>query len=40
MKNKEQGLEYDSVKVIITRDVDERIRHSIFKQQILAPRRI
>ena len=28
--HKAQGLEYDSVKVIITRDVDERITHNIF----------
>ena len=28
--HKAQGLEYDSVKVIITGDVDERITHNIF----------
>jgi len=28
--HKAQGLEYDSVKVVITRDIDERITHNIF----------
>ena len=28
--HKAQGLEYDSVKVIITRDIDEMITHNIF----------
>lgn len=28
--HKAQGLEYDSVKVVITRDVDEKITHNIF----------
>lgn len=28
--HKAQGLEYDSVKVIITRDIDEKITHNIF----------
>lgn len=28
--HKAQGLEYDSVKVIITRDIDERVTHNIF----------
>lgn len=28
--HKAQGLEYDSVKVVITKDVEERITHSIF----------
>ena len=28
--HKAQGLEYDSVKVVITRDIDEMITHSIF----------
>ena len=28
--HKAQGLEYDSVKVIITREVDEMITHNIF----------
>ena len=28
--HKAQGLEYDSVKVVITKDIEERISHSIF----------
>ncbi len=28
--HKAQGLEYDSVKIIITNEVEERITHSIF----------
>ena len=28
--HKAQGLEYESVKVVITEDVDERISHNIF----------
>ena len=28
--HKAQGLEYDSVKVVITEDIDERISHNIF----------
>jgi hypothetical protein len=28
--HKAQGLEYDSVKVIVTKDVEEKITHSIF----------
>ena len=28
--HKAQGLEYESVKVVITRDVDEKITHNIF----------
>ena len=28
--HKAQGLEYDSVKVVITREIDERITHNIF----------
>jgi len=28
--HKAQGLEYDSVKVIITRDIDEMVTHNIF----------
>ena len=28
--HKAQGLEYDSVNVIITRDIDEMITHNIF----------
>ena len=33
--HKAQGLEYDSVKVIITKDVDEMITHNAFYTAIL-----
>ncbi len=28
--HKSQGLEYDSVKIVITREIEENITHSIF----------
>lgn len=37
--HKAQGLEYDSVKVIITRDVDERITHNILYTAITRSKR-
>lgn len=37
--HKSQGLEYDSVKVIISEDVDERITHSIFYTAITRARK-
>ena len=38
--HKAQGLEYDSVKVIITREVDERITHNIFYTAITRSKRL
>lgn len=37
--HKAQGLEYDSVKIIITKDVDERITHNIFYTAITRSRK-
>ena len=37
--HKAQGLEYDSVKVIITRDVDEMITHNVFYTAITRSKR-
>lgn len=37
--HKAQGLEYDSVKVVITRDVDEMITHNIFYTAITRARK-
>ena len=37
--HKAQGLEYESVKVVITRDVDERITHNIFYTAITRSKR-
>ncbi len=36
--HKAQGLEYSSVKLIITRDVEERITHSVFYTAITRAR--
>ena len=36
--HKAQGLEYDSVKIIITDDIDELITHSIFYTAITRAR--
>lgn len=33
--HKAQGLEYESVKVVITEDIDEMITHNIFILQLL-----
>lgn len=38
--HKAQGLEYDLVKVIITREVDERITHNIFYTAITQSKRL
>lgn len=38
--HKAQGLEYDSVKVIITQEVDERITHNIFYTAITRSKRL
>lgn len=37
--HKAQGLEYDSVKVIVTKDVEQRITHSIFYTAITRARK-
>lgn len=37
--HKAQGLEYDSVKVVITKDIEERITHSIFYTAITRARK-
>ena len=37
--HKAQGLEYDSVKVVITKDIDEMITHNIFYTAITRSRR-
>ena len=37
--HKAQGLEYDSVKVVITRDIEERITHNIFYTAITRARK-
>ncbi len=37
--HKAQGLEYDSVKVIVTKDVEEKITHSIFYTAITRAKR-
>lgn len=37
--HKAQGLEYNSVKVVITRDIDEMITHNIFYTAITRSRR-
>ena len=37
--HKAQGLEYDSVKVVITRDIEERIMHNIFYTAITRARK-
>lgn len=38
--HKAQGLEYDSVKVIITKEIDERITHNIFYTAITRSKRL
>ena len=38
--HKPQGLEYDSVKIVITHDVEEKISHNVFYTAITRTKRL